>query len=74
MKSIPRWLLKVLQLLGFTLVIGLATFLAVQYIERPIVYMSWTTKQCVKVEVPPKHKQLTCEEAMRGSYGMEWVK
>ena len=74
MKSIPRWLVVVLHVAAFAFsVIGL-TILAVRYIERPVVYMSWTTKECVKVEVAPKHKPLTCEEAMRGSYATEWVK
>lgn len=76
MKSIPRWLVSVLQVAAFLFSIIALTVVMVRYIERPVVYKSWSTQKCVKVEVAPKHKPLTCEEVLSGTepYALEWVK
>lgn len=44
------------------------------YMDRPVVYRSHRTNQCVKVETAPSRKPLTCAEVREHKYELVWVK
>jgi hypothetical protein len=46
------------------------------YLDRPMVYKSYHTKRCVKVETAPTQKPMTCADVNNGGLHYEtiWVK
>ena len=60
--------------------IALCTLVFVQtmfdYLDSPMVYKSYHTKRCVKVETAPTQKSLTCEDINTKSFQYEtiWIK
>lgn len=69
-------LLKSLALIGVGVgCLALLILAMLQYLDRPVVYISTTTQQCVRVEVAPGSKPLSCVEVEReGNYDFVWVK
>jgi hypothetical protein len=69
-------LLKNLALFGSGIVcLAILIVATIQYLDRPMVYTSTITQQCVRVEVAPGRKPLSCVEVEKeGNYDVVWVK